>query len=494
MLGVDRGALEVVVAHVVPNPTDGSPPNAQTGGTITHRMEGDYDVVVVGAGTGGYSAALRASQLGKRVALVERDERLGGTCLLRGCIPTKALLRSAEVMDTVERASEWGVKASAEPDWDAIKEFERRVVDKLVAGLSGLVKTRGIDVIGGTAELLPGPRVEVDGRALAATDVVIATGSRPRLLPDIALTERIVTSDQALWMPFLPRSAVVIGAGAVGLEFASFYRSMGAEVTVLEMLPRLAPLEDEDVSKELARAFRKRGIQAFPGTTVQAIDDLGDRVEVAYEAGVAASVSADVCLVAVGRGPVTDGLALDEAGVELDRGFVKVDGQLQTSAPHVWAVGDVAATPLQLAHVAFAEGIAVAERIAGLPVPDIDYSGVPRVTYSNPEVASVGLTEAQAQERGHEVTVERYDLRGLGKANILGEGGSVKVVAAKDGPVLGVHMVGPRVTDLISEAMLITNWEAAPAEVAALIHPHPTLSEAIGEAHLALAGKPLHTA
>jgi len=286
----------------------------------------------------------------------------------------------------------------------------------------------------------------------------------------------------------------VIGAGAVGLEFASFYRSMGAEVTVLEMLPRLAPLEDEDVSKELARAFRKRGIQAFPGTTVQAIDDLGDRVEVAYEAGVAASVSADVCLVAVGRGPVTDGLALDEAGVELDRGFVKVDGQLQTSAPHVWAVGDVAATPLQLAHVAFAEGIAVAERIAGLPVPDIDYSGVPRVTYSNPEVASVGLTEAQAQERGHEVTVERYDLRGLGKANILGEGGSVKVVAAKDGPVLGVHMVGPRVTDLISEAMLITNWEAAPAEVAALIHPHPTLSEAIGEAHLALAGKPLHTA
>jgi len=260
------------------------------------------------------------------------------------------------------------------------------------------------------------------------------------------------------------------------------------------MLPRLAPLEDEDVSKELARAFRKRGIQAFPGTTVQTIDDLGDRVEVAYEAGVAASVSADVCLVAVGRGPVTDGLALDEAGVELDRGFVKVDGQLQTSAPHVWAVGDVAATPLQLAHVAFAEGIAVAERIAGLPVPDIDYSGVPRVTYSNPEVASVGLTEAQAQERGHEVTVERYDLRGLGKANILGEGGSVKVVAAKDGPVLGVHMVGPRVTDLISEAMLITNWEAAPAEVAALIHPHPTLSEAIGEAHLALAGKPLHTA
>jgi len=458
------------------------------------RMEGDYDVVVIGAGTGGYSAALRASQLGKRVALVERDERLGGTCLLRGCIPTKALLRSAEVMDAVERASEWGIKAAGEPDWDAIKDFERRVVDKIVRGLAGLVEARGVEVIRGTARLLPGLRIEVSGRELGATDVVIATGSRPRLLPGVALTERIVTSDEALWMPFLPGSVVVIGAGAVGLELASFYRSMGAEVTLLEMLPRIAPLEDEEVSKDLARAFRKRGIQAFPGATVQEIRDLGDRVEVSYDAGVAASVSADVCLVAVGRGPVTDGLGLEEAGVELDRGFVKVDGQLQTTVEHVWAVGDVAATPLQLAHVSFAEGMAVAERIAGQQVQEIDYWGIPRVTYSSPEVASVGLAEAQARERGHEVVVDRYDLRGLSKANILGEGGSVKVVAAKDGPILGVHMVGPHVTDLISEAMLITNWEAAPAEVAALIHPHPTLSEAIGEAHLALAGKPLHTA
>jgi dihydrolipoamide dehydrogenase len=293
----------------------------------------------------------------------------------------------------------------------------------------------------------------------------------------------------------LPKSAVVIGAGAVGLEFASFYRSFGAEVTLIEALPRLAPLEDEDVSKEVARAFRKRGIQSFAGASVKEVHDGGDHVAVTYEAGMAATVSADVCLIAVGRGPVTTGLGLGEVGVELDRGFVKVDGQLHSTTEHVWAVGDVAATPLQLAHVAFTEGYAVAERIAGMSVGDIDYTGIPRVTYSSPEIASVGLTEAQAVERGHEVDVARFNFQGIGKANILAEGGLVKIVASKDGgPVLGVHLIGPHVTDLISEAMLITSWEATPAEVAALIHPHPSLSEAIGEASLALAGKPLHSA
>jgi dihydrolipoamide dehydrogenase len=312
----------------------------------------------------------------------------------------------------------------------------------------------------------------------------------------VSITDRIITSDQALAYPSIPTSAVVIGAGAVGLEFASAYRSLGAEVTVLEALQRIAPLEDEDISKELGRAFRKRGIQAFASARVKSIDEVGDGVKVVFElAGESKTVTADVCLVAVGRGPVTDGLEAEQAGVELDRGFVKVEGQLHTTAPHVWAVGDVAATPLQLAHVAFTEGIAVAERIAGIEVPEIDYAGIPRVTYCTPEVASVGLTEAQAAERGHEVNVERLSFQAIGKANIVGEGGIVKVIADKDGgPVLGIHMVGPHVTDLIAEAMLITNWEAVPAEVAALIHPHPTLSEAIGEAHLALAGKPLHTA
>jgi dihydrolipoamide dehydrogenase len=463
---------------------------------MTVRMADGYDVVVIGSGTGGYSCALRSAQLGKRVALVERDGRLGGTCLLRGCIPTKALLRSAEVLDTVNRAEEWGVKASGSPDWDAVKAFEGRMVDKLVTGLTGLIKSRSIDVIQGTAVLRPGPSVSVDGRDLTGTDVVIATGSSPKLLPGVSVTDRIITSDQALTYPSIPASAVVIGAGAVGLEFASLYRSFGADVTVLEALPRIAPLEDEEMSKEVGRAFRKRGIQAFAGARVQGIDEVGDAVKVVYEVGgESKTVTADVCLVAVGRGPVTDGLGVEQANVELDRGFVKVDGRLQSTAPHVWAVGDVAATPLQLAHVAFTEGIAVAERIAGIQVPEIDYTGIPRVTYCTPEVASVGLTEAQAVERGHEVDVEKLNFQAIGKANIVGEGGMVKLVADKGGgPVLGVHLVGPHVTDLIAEAMLITNWEAVPSEVAALIHPHPTLSEAIGEAHLALAGKPLHTA
>jgi dihydrolipoamide dehydrogenase len=460
------------------------------------RMADAYDVVVIGAGTGGYSCALRLAQLGKRVALVERDERLGGTCLLRGCIPTKALLQSAAVMDTVNRSAEWGISAKGEPDWKRIQAFENKVVDKLVAGLTGLVKTRKIEVIQGTASLRPGPAVEVDGRTLSATDVVLATGSTPRLLPGIERSDRVITSDEALWYPSIPSSVVIIGAGAIGLEFASFYRSMGAEVTVVEALPRIAPLEDEDASKEIARAFRKRGIAAQAGASVEKVTDAGDHVEVTFAAGKKSqTVNADVCLVAVGRGPVTEGLGLEEAGIETDRGFVKVDGQLQTTASHVWAIGDVAATPLQLAHVSFTEGYAVAERIAGTAVPEIEYTGIPRVTYCSPEIASVGLTEAQAIERGHEVEVERLNMQGIGKANIVGEGGLVKVVTTKGGgPVLGVHMVGPHVTDLVSETMLIVNWEAVPAEVAALIHPHPTLSEGLGEAFLALAGKPLHGA
>ncbi len=460
-------------------------------------MGDPYDVVVIGAGTGGYSAALRAAQLGKRVAIVERDERVGGTCLLRGCIPTKALLRSAEVLDTVERASEWGVKAAGEPDWTAILAFQDKIVDKLVKGVTGLIKQRGIDVLTGTATLLPGPTVQIDGQPVAATDVVIATGSAPRLLPGLQTGKRVITSDEALRYDRIPNSAIVIGAGAVGLEFASIYRSFGADVTLIEALPRLAPLEDEDVSTELARSFRKRGIATAVSATVTSIVDGAEDATVIYQVGDApATVSADLCLIAIGRGPVTAGLGLDGAGVSVHpKGFVNVDDQLRTSAPHVWAVGDVAATPLQLAHVAFTEGIAVAERIAGIDVDAIDYVHIPRVTYSSPEIASVGLTELEAREAGHDIVVEKLDLRGIGKANIVGEGGFVKVVAtAGDGPVLGVHMIGPHVTDLIAEAMLITSWEASPSDVAAHIHPHPSLSEGIGEAMLALAGKALHSA
>ena len=455
-----------------------------------------YDVAVIGSGTAGYSAALRAAQLGRRVALIERDDRLGGTCLLRGCIPTKALLQSAAVMDAVNRSDEWGIKASGEPDWSAVKSFESAIVDKLVKGVTGLVKARKIDVIQGLARMVPGAAaIDVDGARLEAAEIVIATGSSPKLLPGVSVSDRVITSDQALWYDRIPASAVVIGAGAVGLEFASFYRSFGAEVTVLEALPRLAPLEDEQVSKEIARAYRKRGITTVAGASVQQIDDTGETVRVAYDAGQGTvSVEADICLVATGRGPVTEGLGLAEAGVATDeKGFVIVDAELRTNVDHVWAIGDVASTPLQLAHVAFTEGYAVAERIAGHDVAEIDYLHIPKVTYCTPEIASVGMTEAQAREAGLEVVVDTVDFRGIGKANMLGEGGFVKLVAEVDGPVRGVHMIGPHVTDLIAEGMLIVNWEALPAEVAAMMHPHPSLSEGIGEAHLALAGKPLHT-
>lgn len=457
-------------------------------------MPDAFDVIVVGAGTGGYSCALRAAQLGKRVALVERDERLGGTCLLRGCIPTKALLQSAAVMDQVTSSEEWGITASGEPDWGGVQAFQRKIVDKLVGGLTSLVKARKIDVVRGTGKLVAPNAVEVDGRRLEAPAVVIATGSYPKLLPNMTVSDRVITSDQALTLDRLPGSAAVIGAGAVGLEFASLYRSFGAEVTLIEALDRLAPLEDEDISKEVARAFRKRGITAHAGASVQDVTESGEGVTITFEAGgKAQQVQADICLVAVGRGPITEGAGLEDLGVELERGYVKVNGQMQTSVDGVWAIGDACISPFQLAHVSMAEGVATAERIAGQAVPDLDYAGVPRVTFSTPEIASVGLTEAQAKERGHDVEIERFNMQGLGKANIVGEGGAVKIVAEKDGPVLGVHMIGPHVTDLIAEAMLITNWEAMPAEVAALIHPHPTLSEAVGESHLALAGKPLHT-
>jgi dihydrolipoamide dehydrogenase len=457
--------------------------------------EDTYDLIVLGSGTGGYAAAIRAAELGKRVALVEKDDRLGGTCLLRGCIPSKALLESASLMDRINRAEEWGIKASGEADWSKVLEAERHIVDKKVSGLTGLIKARKIDVVKGTGKLVPGPAVQVDGGTVQAPDVVLATGSYPRLLPKLEVTDRIITSDQALVREDLPGSAVIIGAGAIGLEFATVYNSFGVQTTVLEALPRIAPLEDEDISKEASRAFKKKGINASARVQVTEVKEADDHVEVTFEAEGkgAQSVSADLCLVAVGRGPISEGLGYEETGVELERGYVKVDDTLQTSVPHVWAVGDVAATPYQLAHSSFLEGMGVAERIAGQDVPEIDYPGIPRVTFSSPEISSVGLTEAQARERGHDVVAFKFNFQVLAKANILGEGGIVKVVAEKDGPVLGVHMIGPHVTELVEAASLMYNWEATPQDVAAVIAPHPTLSEALGESFLALAGKPLHT-
>lgn len=450
-----------------------------------------FDVVVIGGGTGGYATALRAAQLGRSVALVEAQDRLGGTCLLRGCIPTKALLRSAEILDAVRRAEQWGIRASGEPDRDAIVAFKDATVDRLVTGLTHLIAKRKVEVVTGRAKLIGGPAVSVGERVLGADDVVLATGSRPRPLPGVELTQRIVTSDGALQLDEIPTSVVVIGAGAIGLEFASFYRSLGAEVTVLEALPRIAPAEDEEISAWLARAFKKRGILTRAGASVTSVRAGAEDVAVEWATGNAqTTTNADLCLVAIGRTPNTDGL--EEAGITLDRGAIVVDASLRTAIPHVWAVGDAAATPLQFAHVAFAEGISVAERIAGMEVPPLDYAGVPKVTYCTPEVASVGLTASQAEEAfGDGFHIARFDLRSLGKAGIVGEGGLVKLISA-DGRIVGAHLIGPHATDLIAEPMLMTNLGLPVEQLAPLIHPHPTLSEGIGEALLALAGKPLH--
>ena len=449
------------------------------------------DLVILGGGSGGYAAALRAAELGMTVVMVEKD-KVGGTCLHRGCIPTKALLHSAETVDIIKEAAQFGVNGTFESvDITAVNAYKGKVVDGLYKGLTGLVASRKIEVVQGTGRLVSPTAVEVDGRRIEARHVLLATGSVPRSIPGLELDGvQVITSDDALGMDRIPASVVILGAGAIGCEFASVWRSFGAEVTIVEALPHLVPLEEESSSKLLERAFRKRGIKQELGARFSSVDRTAEGVTVHLEGG--KTLQAELLLVAIGRGPVSADLGYEQIGVELDRGFVKVDALCQTSVPTISAVGDLIPT-LQLAHVGFAEGILVAERLAGLPVTPVDYDGVPRVTYSHPEVASVGLTTKVATERGYNIIEATYDLAGNGKARILGTAGAVKVIAQKDGPVLGVHMVGERVGELIAEAQLITNWEARPSEVAQLIHPHPTMSEAVGEAHLALAGKPLHS-
>jgi len=449
------------------------------------------DLVILGGGSGGYAAALRAAELGMTVVMVEQD-KVGGTCLHRGCIPTKALLHSAETVDIIKESAQFGVNASFESvDMAAVNAYKGKVVEGLFKGLTGLVKSRKIEVVQGHGRLVSPTAVEVDGRTIEAGHVLLATGSYARSIPGLEIDhDTVVTSDDALRFEQIPRSVVILGAGAIGCEFASVWSSFGADVTIVEALPHLVPLEEESSSKLLERAFRKRGIKTELGARFERVEHTADGLVVHLEGG--KTVEAGLLLVAIGRGPVSADLGYEQIGVEMERGFVKVDAYCQTSIPTISAVGDLIPT-LQLAHVGFGEGIMVAERLAGLPVTPIDYDGVPRVTYSHPEVASVGLTSKVASDRGYDVVEATYDLAGNGKARILGTAGAVKVVAAKDGPVLGVHMVGERVGELIAEAQLITNWEALPAEVAQLIHPHPTMSEAVGEAHLALAGKPLHS-
>lgn len=450
-----------------------------------------FDLVVLGGGSGGYACALRSAQLGLSVVLIEAD-KLGGTCLHRGCIPTKALLHAGEIADNSRQASDYGVNAQfLSMDMPAVNAYKDGVVSKLHKGLQGLVKSRNITYVQGHGRLISPNTVEVDGEKYTGKNIVLATGSYARTLPGLDIDEtRVITSDHALTLDYVPASVIVLGGGVIGCEFASVWKSFGADVRIIEALPHLVALEDESSSKQLERAFRKRGINFELGVRFKSATVGADSVKVILEDG--KEFVADLLLVAVGRGPVSSNLGYEEQGIAMERGYITVDDKCRTSVPGIWAVGDLIPT-LQLAHVGFGEGILVAEEIAGLNPRPINYDGVPRVTYSDPEVASVGLTTAQAKERGHDVIELSYDLAGNGKAQILGTSGSVKLVAEKDGPVLGVHMVGARVGELLAEAQLIFNWEASASDVAPLIHAHPTLSEAMGEAHMALAGKPLHS-
>ena len=452
----------------------------------------DFDVLILGAGSGGYACALRAAQLGLKVALVEKGD-LGGTCLHVGCIPTKALLHAAEIADSARDSEQFGVRATLEGiDMAGVNSYKDGVVSRLFKGLTGLVKGRGVTVVAGEGRLT-GPReVTVDGAAYTGRHVVLATGSYARSLPGLEVDgERVITSEHALRLERVPASVVVLGGGVIGCEFASVWRSFGAEVTIVEALPRLVAAEDEASSKVLERTFKKRGIKARTGAPFQSVKTTDDGVAVTLEDGDV--IEAELLLVAVGRGPVTEGLGFDEQGVEMERGFVRTDERCRTNLEGVYAVGDIV-PGLQLAHRGFQQGIFVAEDIAGLEPTPIDETGIPRVTYSHPEVASVGLDEATARATYGDDQVETltYDLGGNGKSQILKTQGFVKLVRRTDGPVVGVHMVGDRVGELIGEAQLIYGWEAHAEDVAPLVHAHPTQNEALGEAHLALAGKALH--
>ena len=465
-----------------------------------------FDVVILGGGNAGYSAAFRLVGLGLSVAMVEKD-KVGGTCLHRGCIPTKALLHAADLVDEIRHASDFGIMVQ-EPqvDWGQVQTFKESVVGRMYKGLSGLVARRKIELVEGEGRLADARTVQVrtdDGERSVRAEkaVIVAPGSFPRDLPFIeADGDKVHNSNHALVSEDIPGSVVIVGGNYIGLEFASVYRSFGAEVTVVEMLDRIAPAEDSDISEALAKLLQRRGIKFKLGVSVSGAKPTEQGIDVEIERdGTKETLSADRMFVAIGRAPRTDNIGLEEAGVKTEKGYIVVDTNFRTNVDGVFAIGDAVHVPdaeglhPQLAHVAFAEGMKVAERIAGQDPTPVDYRNIPHVIYCQPEVAAVGLTEQRAKDMGMEVETKRYPFSANARALMLGGGqGFVKTVAEKDGAVVGVHVVGPRASDIITEAQLVTSWEAYPSELAELMHPHPTLSEVIGETFLELAGKPLH--
>jgi dihydrolipoamide dehydrogenase len=471
-------------------------------------MARQFDVVVVGAGTGGYVAAIRASQLGLKVAVVERQEALGGTCLIWGCIPTKALLEHAHALKVVQNVKEWGVtiaEGAIGVDMGRIQTRKDKVVSGLTKGIEFLFKKNKIEWIKGTASITGRGTLEVsDGEKedlTAAKEVILATGSAPRSVPGVEIDrKRIITSDEAISLREVPKSMIVLGSGAVGVEFASIYRRFGSEVTIIELVERLVPVEDEAVSAELEKSFKKQGITALTGTKVTSANasDSGVTIEAQTPDGKSTTIAADILLVATGRGPVTTGLGAEEAGLAMEKGYIKVDGLYRTSVAGISAIGDVITVGTgvhpQLAHVSSMEGVIAAERIAGKTVQPLNYDHVPGCTYCDPEIGSVGLTEAQAGVRGYDVRVGTFPFGVLGRARMAGElEGFVKIVAdQKYDEVLGVHMIGPRSTELVAEAVLALRLECTVEELIKTIHAHPTFSEAVGEAAHATHGAAIH--
>lgn len=458
---------------------------------MTESTPSSFDVLILGAGSGGYAAALRAAQLGLTVGLVE-ESKLGGTCLHNGCIPTKALLHAAELADNARDGAKFGVNTTLDSiDMSAVNAYKQGVVDRLYKGLQGLVKSRKVHLIDGHGTLVGPDTVEVRGERYTGKNIILASGSYARSLPGLEIGGRVMTSDQALELDVVPQSAIVLGGGVIGVEFASVWKSFGAEVSIVEGLPHLVPNEDESLSKALERQFKKRKINFKTGVKFQGVEQNDDGVKVTLEDGTV--LEAEILLVAVGRGPRTSNLGYEDQGLRMDRGFVLTDERLHTGVSNIYAVGDIV-PGLQLAHRGFAQGIFVAEQIAGLNPQVIVESSIPRVTYCDPEVASVGLTEAQAIEAHGADNVEALEtnLGGNGKSQILATQGFVKLVRVKDGPVVGIHMIGARMGEQIGEAQLIVSWDAHPEDVAPLLHAHPTQNESLGEAHMALAGKPLH--